>query len=125
MNGIYDEARVALHAIWTRRWLALAIAWWQPGRSAQRLVGRRDTTLLPAAVAYYRDRYGVILDNLPDRIRLGDGQDVRDVPHPLAASASASYEYQRGDALTFQLPGREIVVDEVRFRPRDGTQPAA
>ncbi|HYW32260.1 MAG TPA: hypothetical protein VE869_12185, partial [Gemmatimonas sp.] len=46
--------------------LALAIAWWQPGRSAQRLVGRRDTTLLPAAVAYYRDRYGVILDNLPD-----------------------------------------------------------
>ncbi|MBP2512849.1 XrtA system polysaccharide chain length determinant [Sphingomonas sp. PvP018] len=27
MNGIYDEARVALHAIWTRRWLALAIAW--------------------------------------------------------------------------------------------------
>ncbi|MES2522411.1 MAG: hypothetical protein V4617_06925 [Gemmatimonadota bacterium] len=105
--------------------LALAIAWWQPGRSAQRLVGRRDTTLLPAAVAYYRDRYGVILDNLPDRIRLGDGQDVRDVPHPLAASANASYEYQRGDPLTFQLPGREIVVDEVRFRPRDGTQPAA
>jgi len=27
MNGIYDEVRVALHAIWTRRWLALAVAW--------------------------------------------------------------------------------------------------
>ena len=27
MNGIYDEARVALHAIWHRRWLALAVAW--------------------------------------------------------------------------------------------------
>ncbi|MCB8835161.1 hypothetical protein LJD42_26795, partial [Escherichia coli] len=27
MNGIYDEARLALHAIWTRRWLALAVAW--------------------------------------------------------------------------------------------------
>ena len=27
MNGIYDEARVALHAIWQRRWLALAVAW--------------------------------------------------------------------------------------------------
>ncbi len=27
MNGIYDEARIALHAIWTRRWLALAVAW--------------------------------------------------------------------------------------------------
>ena len=64
--------------------LALTVSWWQPGRSAQQLVGRRDTTLLPADVGYYRDRYGVVLDNLPDRIRLGDGQDVRDVPHPLA-----------------------------------------
>jgi len=27
MNGMYDEARLALHAIWTRRWLALAVAW--------------------------------------------------------------------------------------------------
>ena len=27
MNGLYDEARVALHTIWHRRWLALAIAW--------------------------------------------------------------------------------------------------
>ncbi|WP_333999713.1 hypothetical protein [Sphingomonas aurantiaca] len=27
MNGIYDEVRIALHAIWTRRWLALAVAW--------------------------------------------------------------------------------------------------
>jgi polysaccharide chain length determinant protein (PEP-CTERM system associated) len=27
MNGIYDEVRIALHAIWTRRWLGLAVAW--------------------------------------------------------------------------------------------------
>lgn len=27
MSGFYDEARLALHAIWTRRWLALAVAW--------------------------------------------------------------------------------------------------
>jgi polysaccharide chain length determinant protein (PEP-CTERM system associated) len=27
MNGIYDEVRIALHAIWNRRWLALAVAW--------------------------------------------------------------------------------------------------
>ncbi|HMS03280.1 MAG TPA: hypothetical protein PKE51_09910, partial [Gemmatimonadaceae bacterium] len=53
--------------------LALRVAWWQPGRSAQQLVGRRDTALMPMNVGYYRDRYGVVLDNLPDRIRLGDG----------------------------------------------------
>jgi polysaccharide chain length determinant protein (PEP-CTERM system associated) len=27
MNGLLDEARLALHAIWTRRWLGLAVAW--------------------------------------------------------------------------------------------------
>jgi len=27
VNGIYDEARLALHAVWTRRWLALSVAW--------------------------------------------------------------------------------------------------
>jgi hypothetical protein len=105
--------------------LALTIAWWQPNRSAQQLVGRRDTTLLPADVGYYRDRYGVVLDNLPDRIRLGDGQDVRDVPHPLSATARPLYEFQRVAPVRMLLPGREIVVDEVRFRPRDGTSAAA
>lgn len=105
--------------------LALTIAWWQPGRSAQRLVGRRDTTLLPADVGYYRDRYGVVLDNLPDRIRLGDGQDVRDVPHPLGAGAMSQYEYTMGSPVRIRIPGREILVDEVKFRPRNGALPAA
>lgn len=105
--------------------LQLSIAWWQPGRSAQRLVGRRDTTLLPADVGYYRDRYSVVLDNLPDRIRLGDGQDVRDVPHPLAALAPRIYEYAMGAVLRIRIPGREIVVDEVKFRPRNAALPAA
>ena len=27
MGGIYDEVRLAVHAVWTRRWLALAVAW--------------------------------------------------------------------------------------------------
>lgn len=27
MNGLYDELRIAIHGIWTRRWLALAVAW--------------------------------------------------------------------------------------------------
>ncbi|WP_033073693.1 XrtA system polysaccharide chain length determinant [Sphingopyxis sp. MWB1] len=27
MNGLYDEIRVMLHSVWTRRWLVLAVAW--------------------------------------------------------------------------------------------------
>jgi hypothetical protein len=101
--------------------LALDVSWWQPGRSAQQLIGRRDTTLLPANVGYYRDRYGVVLDNLPDRIRLGDGFDVADVPHPLAAGADSLYDYQLGETFSMRLPDRTVLVDEVRFRPRTAT----
>lgn len=27
MTGLYEEIRIAVHAVWTRRWLALGIAW--------------------------------------------------------------------------------------------------
>ena len=27
MNGLYDEFRVAVHSVWSRRWLVLAVAW--------------------------------------------------------------------------------------------------
>jgi len=27
VNGLYDEIRIAMHAVWHRRWLALAVAW--------------------------------------------------------------------------------------------------
>jgi hypothetical protein len=27
MDGLYEQVRIALHQIWNRRWLALAVAW--------------------------------------------------------------------------------------------------
>ena len=27
MNSLYDEFRIAVHSVWNRRWLALAVAW--------------------------------------------------------------------------------------------------
>jgi len=27
VNGLYDQIRIALHQVWTRRWLALGVAW--------------------------------------------------------------------------------------------------
>ena len=27
MGNLYDELRAALHAVWMRRWIALAVAW--------------------------------------------------------------------------------------------------
>jgi len=105
--------------------LAVSLYWRAPDLSKQVLVGRRDTLLLPADVGYYRDRYGIIQNNFPDRIRMGDGNDVRDVPHPLSAAGLREYQFAFGDSLRIRLPDRVIEVDEVRFRPRDATQPRA
>ena len=27
MDGIFEQARIALHSVWRRRWLALGVAW--------------------------------------------------------------------------------------------------
>ncbi len=27
MDGLYEQVRIAIHSVWTRRWLALAVAW--------------------------------------------------------------------------------------------------
>lgn len=123
--GQFGEGMIIPPKVVQSEELALSIAWWQPDRSVQRLVGRRDTTMLPGNVGYYRDRYRVVMDNLPDRIRLGDGQDTRDVPHPLAYNADSIYEYVAGDSLRIGLPDRDILVDEVKFRPRNPAMPAA
>ncbi|HEU0135277.1 MAG TPA: chain-length determining protein, partial [Allosphingosinicella sp.] len=27
MDGLYEQIRIAIHQVWRRRWLALAVAW--------------------------------------------------------------------------------------------------
>ena len=41
MDGLYEQFRIALHQIWMRRWLALAVAW---GRC---VLGWRGIALIP------------------------------------------------------------------------------
>jgi hypothetical protein len=106
--------------------LAVKVYWAAPDKSKQILVGQRDTLLLPGDVGYYRDRYGIVQNNFPDRIALGDGKDVRDVPHPLSAVGLREYRFTLGDSLRIRLaPDRTISVLEVEFRPVDDRQPRA
>src|SRR5690606_24814380 len=104
--------------------IAVEVYWRAPDESKQVLVGLRDTLLLPGDIGYYRDRYGIVQNNFPDRIRLGDGNDIRDVPHPLSAAGRSVYDYALGDSIRIALGGRTITVNEVRVRPRDSSIPA-
>ena len=105
--------------------LALEVYWRSPDLSKQRIVGRRDTLLLPTDINYHRDHLGIVQNNFPNIMRLGDGDEVRDVPHPLSAQGLALYDYAISDSLRMQLPDRAIDVLEVRVRPKNDRVPAA
>lgn len=98
--------------------LAVEVYWHAPNLSKQRIVGRRDTLLLPADIDYYRDRFGIVQNNFPDSIRLGEGNDVRDVPHPLAPHGPDDYDYQIRDSLRIATASQVVEVYGVRIRPR-------
>ncbi|MFN0100408.1 MAG: hypothetical protein ACKVS7_17210 [Gemmatimonadaceae bacterium] len=105
--------------------LMLEVYWGAPDRSKQRIIGRRDTLLLPTDISYHRDHLGVVQNNFPAIIRLGDGDEVQDVPHPLSGAGLATYDYRIVDSLTIRTSDRTLDVVMVSVRPKDDSQPAA
>lgn len=103
--------------------LELEVFWRAPDRVRQRILGWRDRPYLPTDIAYHRDHLGIVMNNFANAIRLGEGDEVRDVPHPLAPDAAGNYEYALVDSLEIRLPDRAIRVYELRVRPRDFSQP--
>lgn len=103
--------------------LALQVYWRAPDLSKQIIDGRRDTLLLPTDIRYHRDHLGIVQNNFPDIIRLGEGDEVRDVPHPLSPGGLTTYDFVIRDSLQFRLPDRTLDVYEVAVRPRDPSQP--
>jgi hypothetical protein len=99
------------------------VYWRAPNLSKQRILGRRDTLLLPTDIAYHRDHLGIVQNNFPAIIRLGEGDEVRDVPHPLSPTGLGAYDFAITDSLPLNLPGRTIVLYEVKVRPKDDRQP--
>ena len=105
--------------------LALEVYWQAPNLSKQLIAGRRDTLLLPTDINYHRDHLGIIQNNFPSIIRLGDGDEVQDVPHPLSAEGLLQYDYAIRDSLQIGLGPRTLEVYEVRVKPKNDRQPRA
>ena len=105
--------------------LALEVYWRAPNLSKQLIAGRRDTLLFPTDINYHRDHLGIVQNNFPSIIRLGDGDEVRDVPHPLSADGLNEYDYAVRDSLQIRLGPRTLEVYEVRVRPKDDREPRA
>jgi hypothetical protein len=95
------------------------VYWVAPAFTKQFIEGRRDTLLLPTDIIYHRDHLGIVQNNFPRTIRVGDGDEVRDVPHPLSPSGRALYDFAIVDSLRTRLPDQTINVYKVLVRPHD------
>ncbi|MGH7520156.1 MAG: hypothetical protein ACREMI_02645 [Gemmatimonadales bacterium] len=99
--------------------LELEVYWKAPQLSKQRIIGWRDRTELPTDINYHRDHLGIVQNNFGSAIRLGEGDEVRDVPHPLAAGGTDVYDVALGDTTTIVLPQRAVRVVALRVRPKN------
>ena len=106
--------------------VALDVFWKAPSYSKQRIIGLRDERNLPTDIQYHEDHLTVVQDNFGDLIRLGDGDEVRDVMHPAAPAGPSLYDYRLADSTTIRLPGsaEPVRVYKLQVRPRDPSRPA-
>jgi len=103
--------------------LALEVYWKAPGLSKQRIVGWRDQAQLPTDINYHRDHLGIVQNNFGDVIRLGEGDEVLDVPHPLSAAGTMIYDFALADTVTLAMPAGAVQVVGLKVRPKDFGQP--
>jgi hypothetical protein len=101
--------------------IALELFWGAPNRTKQRIVGLRDESRLPNRMYYHLDHLTVVQNGFGDVIRLGDGDEVRDVPHPAARRSELTYSYRLADSMSITLQGSDtpVLVYEIEVRPRN------
>jgi len=105
--------------------VALDVFWRAPNDTKQHIVGLRDEKVLPTRIRYHLDHLTVVMDDFGDFIRLGDGDEVGQVLHPVGPGSEGTYDFQLVDSLTLTYAeGREEVrVYEVQVRPKDFDRP--
>ncbi len=101
--------------------IALDIYWRAPSDTRQRIVGLRDEKKLPTNIKYHLDHLTVVQDDFGDRIRMGDGDEVEAVIHPVAPASDSVYDFRLADSLTltFAGPTAELRVYELQVRPKN------
>ena len=102
--------------------LQVEVYWRAPNISKQVIRGWRDGRFLPTDIDYHRDHLGIVTNNFGDLIRIGEGDEVRDVPHPLSASGLDQYDFALTDSITVQGASGSVRLLALAVRPRDFRQ---
>jgi hypothetical protein len=103
--------------------LDVEVYWQAPDRSKQVILGWRDGRFLPTDINYHRDHLGIVTNNFGNVIRIGEGDEVRDVAHPLSPAGLATYDYALTDSAAIRSAAGEVTVYQVQVRPRSFSQP--
>jgi hypothetical protein len=103
--------------------LDVEVYWRAPNRSKQVILGWRDGTFLPTDIIYHRDHLGIVTNNFGDMIRIGEGDEVRDVVHPLSPLGLDQYDFALADSAVIRTPQGEVTVYQIQVRPRSFDRP--
>ncbi len=103
--------------------LDVEVYWERPDRSKQVIRAWRDSTFFPTDLAYHRDHLGIVSNDFGPRIRIGDGDEVSDVVHPLAPDGPDWYDYRLRDTVRISTGRRRLILAGVDVRPRDPSRP--
>jgi hypothetical protein len=103
--------------------LDVEVYWQAPDHSKQVILGWRDGTFLPTDINYHRDHLGIVTNNFGNVIRIGEGDEVRDVAHPLSPAGIAAYDYALSDSAAIRSATGQVTVYEIQVRPRSFAHP--
>jgi hypothetical protein len=103
--------------------LDVEVYWHAPDRSKQVILGWRDGAFLPTDINYHRDHLGIVTNNFGNVIRIGEGDEVRDVVHPLSPAGLAAYDFALADSAAIRTAKGEVTVYQIQVRPRTFGRP--
>jgi hypothetical protein len=103
--------------------LDVEVYWQAPDRSKQIILGWRDGRFLPTDINYHRDHLGIVTNNFGNVIRIGEGDEVRDVVHPLSPAGLAAYDFALSDSVAIRTARGDVTVYQIQVRPRSFAHP--
>lgn len=97
--------------------IALQLQWARGRGSLQTLIGRRKVTWAPTKIHYHIDHLSLVIENFGETIRIGEGDEIEHVLHPIARGAPGYYEYRLVDSTTVMVGPHTSTVYRIEVRP--------
>lgn len=105
MNSIYEEIRVALHSVWKRRWLAIAVAW------AVALIGWLVLSFIPNT---YESKASIFIQSqtlLPGKLGITENErrsDIEGITQTLTAAENLEKVVRGTELATLAATPRDV-----------------